>query len=49
MRRGAIHNAMVEKSFNKLALGHHSDDAIETLFLSMFMKVELKLFHLNLI
>lgn len=36
MRRGAIHNSLKEKGFNKLALGHHSDDAIETLFLSMF-------------
>ena len=36
MRRGAIHNALKEKGFNKLALGHHGDDAIDTLFLSMF-------------
>ncbi|MBV1817479.1 tRNA 2-thiocytidine(32) synthetase TtcA [Anaerosalibacter bizertensis] len=35
MRRGAIHNALKEKGFNKLALGHHSDDAIDTLFLSL--------------
>jgi tRNA(Ile)-lysidine synthase TilS/MesJ len=36
MRRGAIHNALKEKGFNKLALGHHGDDAVDTLFLSMF-------------
>jgi tRNA(Ile)-lysidine synthase TilS/MesJ len=36
MRRGALHNALKEKDFNKLALGHHTDDAIDTLFLSMF-------------
>lgn len=36
MRRGAIHNSLKEKGFNKLALGHHGDDAIDTLFLSMF-------------
>lgn len=42
MRRGAIHNAMKEKGFNKLALGHHSDDAIETLFLSMFYEGRIK-------
>ena len=42
MRRGAIHNAMVEKGFNKLALGHHSDDAIETLFLAIFYEGRIK-------
>ena len=42
MRRGAIHNAMVEKAFNKLALGHHSDDAIETMFLSMLYEGRIK-------
>lgn len=36
MRRGAIHNSIVEKGFNKLALGHHADDAIDSFFLSMF-------------
>lgn len=35
MRRGAIHTSLVEKGFNKLALGHHADDAIDTFFLSM--------------
>ena len=35
MRRGAIHNALVEKGFNKLAFAHHADDALDTLFLSM--------------
>lgn len=42
MRRGAIHNSMKEKGFNKLALGHHSDDAIETLFLSIFYEGRFK-------
>lgn len=36
LRRGAIHSSIVEKGFNKLALGHHADDAIDTFFLSMF-------------
>lgn len=36
MRRGALHNYVKEIGFNKIALGHHADDAIETLFLSMF-------------
>lgn len=35
MRRGAMHNYMVKNNINKIALGHHADDAIETLFLSM--------------
>lgn len=42
MRRGAIHNAMVDKGFNKLALGHHRDDAVETLFLAMFYEGRIK-------
>lgn len=42
MRRGAIHNAIKEKGFNKLALGHHRDDAIETLFLAMFYEGRIK-------
>ena len=35
MRRGAIHNSLKDKEFNKLALGHHGDDAIDTFFLSL--------------
>jgi len=42
MRRGALHNALKEKGFNKLALGHHADDAIETLFLSMLYEGRFK-------
>lgn len=42
MRRGAIHNILKEKGFNKLALGHHGDDAIETLFLSMLYEGRIK-------
>ena len=35
MKKGALHDAMIELGINKLAFGHHADDAIETLFLSM--------------
>lgn len=35
-KRAALHKLCQEHSVNKLALGHHRDDAIETLFLSMF-------------
>lgn len=35
MKKGALHNKMLELGIHKLAFGHHADDAIETLFLSM--------------
>ncbi|PKM83769.1 MAG: tRNA 2-thiocytidine(32) synthetase TtcA [Firmicutes bacterium HGW-Firmicutes-13] len=36
MRRGALDDRTKERGFNKVALGHNFDDALETLFLSMF-------------
>ena len=36
MRRGALYTRVKELGFNKLALGHHFDDAVETFFMSMF-------------
>ncbi len=36
MRRGALYTRAKELGFNKLALGHHFDDAVETFFMSMF-------------
>lgn len=35
MRRGALNTTLLEKGFNKLALGHHSDDIVETFLLSL--------------
>ncbi len=35
MRRGALANAMKDKKLKVLALGHHADDALSTLFLNM--------------
>lgn len=35
MRRGALANTMNERGLNVLALGHHADDALATLFLNM--------------
>ena len=45
MRRGAIHNAMKEHNLNKVALGHHFDDAVETFFLSLFYEGRLSCFQ----
>ncbi len=35
MRRGAIYSYATEKGFNKVALGHHLDDAVESFFMNM--------------
>jgi len=44
MRRGILHDTMKETNSNVLALGHHSDDAIETLFMSMLYAGQMKTF-----
>ena len=36
MRRGVLYRVMQEKNINKLALGHHKDDIIETFLMNMF-------------
>lgn len=36
MRRGALHDTSKELGCNKLALGHHRDDAIETFIMNLF-------------
>jgi Predicted ATPase of the PP-loop superfamily implicated in cell cycle control len=36
MRRGMLHDAVNDMGFNKLALGHHFDDAVETFMLNLF-------------
>ena len=36
LRRGVLYKFAVNNGFNKIALGHHRDDIIETLFLNMF-------------
>lgn len=38
MRRGALHAAAVELGYNKVALGHHFDDAVETFMLNLFFE-----------
>ncbi|MDR0426005.1 MAG: tRNA 2-thiocytidine(32) synthetase TtcA [Clostridiales bacterium] len=44
MRRGALNALIVERGFNKLALGHHADDLIETFLLSLFYEGRLSSF-----
>ncbi len=36
MRRGALHDASIEAGCNKLALGHHCNDAVETFVMNLF-------------
>ena len=36
MRKGAINDVLKERNINKLALGHHFDDAVETYLMSLF-------------
>ncbi len=38
MRRGALHDACKELGCNKLALGHHYDDVVETFMLNLFFE-----------
>ena len=44
MRRGALNSAASNLGCNKVALGHHADDLIETLFLSLFYEARLSTF-----
>src|SRR5262247_2377079 len=42
LRRGALYRHAAENGITKIALGHHRDDIVETLFLNMFFGGKLK-------
>jgi tRNA(Ile)-lysidine synthase TilS/MesJ len=44
MKRGALHDLAIEQGCRSIALGHHSDDAIETFFLSLFYEGRINTF-----
>lgn len=45
MRRGALNGEILAKGYNKLALGHHLDDVVETFMLSLFYEGRLNTFQ----
>ena len=45
MRRGALNEAILEKGCNKLALGHHYDDAVETFLMSLLYEGRISCFQ----
>ncbi|MDD6501979.1 MAG: tRNA 2-thiocytidine biosynthesis TtcA family protein [Oscillospiraceae bacterium] len=44
MRRGALNDVLNQRGLNKLALGHHFDDAIETFLMSLLFEGRLSCF-----
>lgn len=42
LRRGVLYRVSAELGFNRLALGHHGDDAIETALMNMFFSGQLR-------
>ena len=45
MRRGALNQAILERGMNKLALGHHYDDAVETSMMSLIYEGRISCFQ----
>ncbi len=45
MRRGALNDAIKQRGINKLALGHHFDDAVETFYINLFYAGSLSCFQ----
>ncbi|HQY54652.1 MAG TPA: tRNA 2-thiocytidine(32) synthetase TtcA [Dokdonella sp.] len=42
LRRGALYDFAAKNGYNRIALGHHRDDIVETLFLNLFHQARLK-------
>ncbi len=45
MRRGALNQALLDLGMNKLALGHHYDDAVETFLMSLLFEGRISCFQ----
>ena len=45
MRRGALNDLMREQGYNKIALGHHYDDAVETFLMSLLYEGRISCFE----
>ena len=45
MRRGALNQALLDRKLNKLALGHHYDDAVETFLMSLLFEGRISCFQ----
>lgn len=45
MRRGALNETLISRGLNKLALGHHYDDAVETFVMSLIYEGRISCFQ----
>ena len=45
MRRGALNQTLLDRGLNKLALGHHFDDAVETFMMSLIYEGRISCFQ----
>ena len=45
MRHGALNQALLDRGLNKLALGHHFDDAVETFVMSLIYEGRISCFQ----
>ena len=45
MRRGALNQALLDRGLNKLALGHHFNDAVETFMMSLIYEGRISCFQ----
>ena len=45
LRRGSLHTALTERGIHKIALGHHYDDAVETLLMNLLFEGRINCFQ----